>query len=286
MADALVSAWQKRLNAVGYVADDSVAAAVYLSLSLKRPLLVEGPAGVGKTLLAKTLAQILERPLIRLQCYEGLDDTKALYDWNYPKQLLMARSANGTEFSADSVYTWEYLLERPLLKALSMEPAPVLLIDEVERADEEFEAMLLEFLGEFQLSIPELGTVTAKERPVVVLTSNRSRDLSDALRRRCLYLWLDYPDVDREVDILLHTLPELRDHMARGVALAAGTLRSWNLMKPPGIAESLDWARALTSFGDAPVSQKTLSWTLGAVLKTREDWSVVLHQGMERLWPS
>ncbi len=284
MAESLIDEWIARLDQVGYVADTQVAAALHLAVSLDRPLLVEGPAGVGKTLLAQSLATSCGRPLVRLQCYEGLDSTKALYDWNYPKQLLAARAAAHTEFDTHSVYTWEFLLERPLLQALRMDPAPVLLIDEVERADEEFEAMLLEILGEFQVSIPELGTVEALAHPWVILTSNRSRDLSDALRRRCLYLWLDYPSVDREMAILQRAVPDLESSLAQQIVAAIRELRGWNLLKPPGVSESIDWARTLSQLAAGPLTDETLNWTLGCVVKTREDLSTVERNGLALLW--
>lgn len=286
MQESSVGGWVTLLDQVGYVADGALAASVHLAVSLDRPLLVEGPAGVGKTLLAQALAKSAGRPLVRLQCYEGLDQTKALYDWNYPKQLLAARAAGDTAFQADSVYTWDYLLERPLLKALRMDPAPVLLIDEVERADEEFEALLLEFLGEFQISIPELGTVIAEKRPWAVLTSNRSRDLSDALRRRCLYLWLDYPEPERELAILHRQVPELPLVLAQQIVRAVRELREWNLLKPPGVSETIDWARTIAELSEVPLSPEVMEWTLGSVIKTREDLSTVLRHGVTALWPS
>ncbi|AEJ40381.1 ATPase associated with various cellular activities AAA_5 [Sulfobacillus acidophilus TPY] len=277
--------WIERLNQVGYVADERVAATCHLMETLKRPLLVEGPAGVGKTLLAKALAQSMGRPLVRLQCYEGLDQTKALYDWNYPKQFLAARVA-GEGAAVESLYTRDFLLERPLLTALRLKPAPVLLIDEVERADEEFEALLLELLGEFQITIPELGTIVADEPPWVVLTSNRTRDLSDALRRRCLYLWLDYPSPERELAIIHREVPSLSLEVAASIVGAVRRLRGWNLIKPPGIAESLDWARVLAACEAAPITEDVLRWTLTCVLKTQDDWARVEAEGLRALWTS
>ncbi len=278
-----LTTWRQRLEDAGYVADETVAAVCHAVERLNRPLLVEGPAGVGKTFLAKALAQCLNKPLVRLQCYEGLDQAHALYDWNYPKQLLAARNQEPGQ-AIQSLYDWEFLLERPLVKAIRLRPSPVLLIDEVERAGEEFEAMLLEVLGEYQITIPEIGTVAAREPPWVVLTSNRSRDLSDALRRRCLYLWMDYPIVERELAIIQRHVPSLSWDLAAKVVSAVGKLRAWNLMKPPGLAEAVDWARLLSDYRAEDISDTFLRSTLSCVLKTRDDWIVVEKQGIRALW--
>ena len=270
---------REQLDAAGYLADDALATAAFLALRLGRPLLCEGDAGVGKTSLAVALAQALGTDLIRLQCYEGLDASQALYDWDFPRQLLHLRAAEAAgERDADALerglYDRRYLLARPLLRALetSRPGAPsVLLVDEVDRADDEFEAFLLEVLGDFTLSVPELGTIRAAEPPVVVLTSNRTREVHDALKRRCLYAWLEHPAYEREVAIVLRHLPEAGQQLARAVAGAVGELRRRDLVKPPGVAESIDWARALVALGERTVSPAAARRTLGAVLKYRED---------------
>lgn len=277
-----IDAVANHLAAVGYLPTRDAAGAVHLAERLGRPLLIEGPAGVGKTALGRAVAAWRQVPLVRLQCYEGLDASQALYDWDYPRQLLAARlAAEGGPDTLASLYGPDFLIERPLLHALRASPAPVLLIDEVDRADEAFEALLLEFLGEFQVTIPEIGTVAALTRPYVVLTSNRTRDLSDALRRRCLYLWLDYPDPDREADIIRLAAPEVERELAQAVAVALAQLRPMALMKPPGLAEALDWARALTGLGWGQLSPEAVSTTLHTVVKTAEDLDAVRRRG----WP-
>ncbi len=267
------------LGAGGYLADDGLAAAAYLALAMGRPLLLEGEAGTGKTALAAALADLLEAPLIRLQCYEGIDASMALYDWDFPRQLLHLRAAEtaagaaGTPDTAaleGELYTRRFLLARPLLAALETSPS-VLLIDEIDRADDEFEAFLLEILSEYAVSIPELGTVRAAVPPVVVLTSNRTRELHDALKRRCFYHWLPHPSIEREIAILRARLPQVTERLARQVALAAAALRSAGLLKPPGVAETLDWARALLVLGAGELDPESAAATLGAVLKYRED---------------
>jgi MoxR-like ATPase len=263
----------------GYVAGAPLATALRLVSALRRPLLIEGPAGVGKTESAKVLADVLGTRLIRLQCYEGLDASTALYEWNYPRQMLRVRMTEGQGVSlADreaQIFGEDFLLRRPLLEAITQPRAPVLLIDEVDRADEAFEAFLLELLAEFQVTIPELGTIRAQERPYVILTSNRSRELSDALRRRCLYLWLPYPTFEQEVRILRARLPGIDGRLATQIARCMLELRELPLTKLPGVAESLDWAQALMTLHREVLDAETLSQTMGCILKLREDWQVV-----------
>jgi MoxR-like ATPase len=263
----------------GYIADDDFATALELMLALERPLLVEGPAGVGKTESAKVLAEVLQTKLIRLQCYEGLDAASALYEWNYPRQLLHIRLTEGDDFSVEQreaqIFGREFLLSRPLLEAISQERAPVLLIDEIDRADEAFEAFLLELLGEFQVTIPEIGTLRAAQRPVVVVTSNRTRDLSDALRRRCLYWWIGYPSVEREVDILRARVAGIDDRLAEQIARFMEFLRQQPFARVPGTAESLDWALALVRLHRNALDERTLEATAGCILKVQEDWELL-----------
>ncbi|GGJ86045.1 AAA family ATPase [Deinococcus aquiradiocola] len=260
----------------GYVASGPLATALTLVTALGRPLLLEGPAGVGKTEAAKTLALALGTRLIRLQCYEGLDAQSALYEWNYPRQLLRLRlgETQGHAHEAD-LYGPDFLLRRPLLDAIMQDAAPVLLIDEVDRADDAFEAFLLELLAEWQITIPELGTVQAVTRPHVILTSNRARELSDALRRRCLYLWVDYPSPEDELDIIRARLPHIREDLARQVGAAVQYLRALPLSKAPGVAETLDWAEALTVLHQDALTPDVVRDTLGCVLKLREDQQLV-----------
>ncbi|WP_456605438.1 AAA family ATPase [Blastococcus sp. SYSU DS0617] len=273
------------LEGTGYLPDEGLATAAYLALAMHRPLLLEGEAGVGKTALAAALAQITGRPLYRLQCYEGLEASQALYDWDFGRQLLHLRAAEAAHAADDpasleaSLYDRRFLLARPLLQALEDSPS-VLLVDEVDRADDEFEAFLLEVLSDFTISIPELGTVRAQTPPLVVLTSNRTREVHDALKRRCLYHWLQLPDFDREVAILRRRLPEVTEQLVREVARATATLRTLDLLKPPGVAEALDWATALHTLGARRLDPDTAARTLGAVLKYREDTErVQLHAG-------
>nr|WP_245159192.1 MoxR family ATPase [Blastococcus sp. TF02A_35] len=264
------------LEATGYLPDEGLATAAYLALAMHRPLFLEGEAGVGKTALAHALAQVTGRPLHRLQCYEGLEASQALYDWDFGRQLLHLRAAEAAHANADtesleaSLYDRRFLLARPLLRALEDSPS-VLLVDEVDRADDEFEAFLLEVLSDFTISIPELGTVRAETPPLVVLTSNRTREVHDALKRRCLYHWLEHPGFDREVAILRRRLPDVTESLARQVARATAMLRTLDLLKPPGIAEAMDWATALHTLGARELDPDLAARTLGAVLKYRED---------------
>jgi len=268
---------RRRFADAGYVADAELATAVQLMERLQRPLLLEGEAGVGKTEVAKALSSVLNRPLIRLQCYEGLDSNAAVYEWNYQAQLLAIKIWEGERASPDEkqrhVFQEEFLLRRPLLQAISMAPAPVLLIDEIDRADEEFEAFLLEVLSDFQITIPELGTIKAVAVPHVVLTSNGTRELSDALRRRCLYHYVDYPSEDKELRIVLARLPEIEAHLAAQVVRFVQALRREDLRKLPGVAETLDWARALVGFDikDLKDDPEVVRETLLCLLKTRVD---------------
>jgi MoxR-like ATPase len=266
----------RRLAAVGYLADDALGTTAYLALAMRRPLLLEGEPGTGKTALAEALAEALGLPLIRLQCYEGLDASQSLYDWNFPAQILHLRAAETRDAGTldqieGSLYAERFLVERPILKALRQSPA-VLLIDEIDRADDEFEAFLLEFLSTFQISIPELGVVRGLTPPVVVLTSNRTRELHDALKRRCLYHWIDHPGPVREVEILRSRLPEVPQKLADQVIQAVQLIRSSDsVLKPPGIAETLDWVRALLHLGCEELDVASAAVSLGAVCKYRED---------------
>lgn len=271
---------QAVLRERGYIADLPMATALRLMMALGKPLLVEGPAGVGKTQIAKTLAEVLDTKLIRLQCYEGLDTTTALYEWNYPKQMLHIRlsenAGGGTKEREAEIFSEPYLLRRPLLEAISeRERAPVLLIDEIDRADEEFEAFLLELLAEFQVTIPELGTLKATHRPYVILTSNRSRELSDALRRRCLYLWQNYPSFEKEVEIIRARQPGINERLAGKIAAVMARLRELPLNKAPGVSESVDWAQALVSLHRESLDLGVLEATFGVILKDREDLTLV-----------
>jgi MoxR-like ATPase len=265
-----------RLSALGYLADTGLATACYLALRLHRPLFLEGEAGVGKTEVGKTLAALLDAPLIRLQCYEGIDASQALYDWDFPRQLLHLRAAEAATDDRDAaaleaeLYDRRFLLARPLLAAIETTPS-VLLVDEVDRADDEFEAFLLEVLSDFTVSVPELGSIRAEVPPVVVVTSNRTREVHDALKRRCYYHWLDHPDFDREVAIVRMRLPQATATLTEQVVAVVQRLRSYDLFKPPGVAETLDWTEALVALGAHRLDPELATATLGAVLKYRED---------------
>jgi MoxR-like ATPase len=277
----------QRLAAVDYLVDEGLATSMFLSLRLPQPLLLEGEAGVGKTEAGKALAAVLDTPLVRLQCYEGIDAAEALYEWNYPRQLLAIRIAEtaGTELRESDLFGSEYLIRRPLLQALE-HPGPrpaVLLIDEIDRADDDFEAFLLELLGDAAVTIPELGTVRATHPPVIVLTSNRTRDLHDAVKRRCLYQWIDYPAPSREVEILRRRVRGASETLAVQVADAVARMRSSDVQKPPGIAEAIDWLAALSELGVDALDADAIDRTLGSVLKYREDQEVVRAEGLGAL---
>jgi MoxR-like ATPase len=259
-----------------YLADRGLATAIYLAVSLDRPLLLEGEAGVGKTEVAKVLAELLGRELIRLQCYEGIDAAQALYEWNYSRQLIAVRALQDVtaETHVEDLFGPEYLVERPLLAAIRAGSKAVLLVDELDRADDEFEAFLLEILAEFAVSIPEVGRVVAEEPPVVIVTSNRTRELHDALKRRCLYHWIDHPSLEREVEIVRARAPEVSEALARDVAGAVARLRGMEVAKRPGVAETIDWANAVAFLGAERLDRETAKATLGAVLKDHEDLEV------------
>jgi MoxR-like ATPase len=275
-----------------YLADEGLATAVYLTLALQRPLLLEGEAGVGKTELAKVIAAMTGGELIRLQCYEGIDASQAVYDWDYSRQLLHLRAAEATGEATSKktselegeLYNERFLIKRALLRAIDQRETPaVLLIDEIDRADDEFEAYLLEILSDFQVTIPELGTFSTTRPPIVVLTSNRTRDVHDALKRRCLYHWVDHPSFEREVAIVRMRVPQIAESLAKQVAAAVEHMRSLNLYKPPGVAETIDWATALAQLGARELNESVVSATLGAVLKYREDHDRVREQGIAQL---
>jgi MoxR-like ATPase len=277
----------RRLAAADYLVEEGLATSIFLSLRLPQPLLLEGEAGVGKTEAGKALATVLDTPLIRLQCYEGIDAAEALYEWNYPRQLLAIRlaDARGTDLREEDLFGPDYLTRRPLLRALE-HPGPrpaVLLIDEIDRADDDFEAFLLELLAEATVTIPEIGTVTATHPPVIVLTSNRTRDLHDAVKRRCLYQWIDYPSREREVEIIRRRVRGSSETLAVQVAEAVARMRDSDVQKPPGIAEAIDWLAALAVLGVQRLDEAAMQRTLGSVLKYREDQELVRAEGLQRL---
>ncbi len=290
-----VAETKSALESAGYLADESAVLVSYLAQELGKPVLVEGPAGVGKTELAKAISRSTGRELIRLQCYEGLDEAKALYEWNYRKQLLhiQARSTSAGEGATPEldeseaveaeIFSEEFILTRPLLRAISSPEPVVLLIDEIDKTDQEFEAMLLEVLSDFQISIPELGVIESRTHPIVVLTSNNSRELTEALKRRCLYLWLDYPDIDREMEIVRLHAPELDDDLTRRLVEVIQMVRQLDLKKPPSIAESIDWARALLLLGADDIDRETFTQTMSIIVKHRTDIDLVAERVGMRL---
>lgn len=283
--------FQQRLREDSYLAGEGLSTAIFLALKLGRPLFLEGEAGVGKTEVAKVLSRMLDTPLIRLQCYEGIDVYQAVYEWDYPRQLLHIRAAEAfgagedRERFEDELYTRQFLVSRPLLQALEHTgPAPpVLLIDEVDRADDEFEAFLLEILSEFAITVPELGTIKAERPPVAILTSNRTREVHDALKRRCLYFYIDHPTLEREVEIVRLRVPGADEELARQVAAAVQRLRDLDLYKPPGVAETLDWTEALVALGAKELDEDLIEATLGSVVKYREDQQRALGAAMSLL---
>jgi len=283
----------EELSAQNYLADRGLATAVFLSLRQNRPLLLEGEAGVGKTELAKSLSNWTEGDLIRLQCYEGIDSNQAVYEWDYARQLLHLRTAEASGRTEDvstdvlegELYDERFLIRRPLLKALSVknDPPPVLLIDEIDRADDEFEAFLLEILSEYSITIPELGTYRSEVKPIVVITSNRTRDLHDALKRRCFYHWVEHPDVEREIEIIRIRAPKVSLLLAEEVSKAAALLRGMDLYKPPGVAETIDWAEALVTIGVDDLDEDSVDETLGTLIKYREDQERVRSRGFDEI---
>jgi len=282
-----VSRIQELLSGQGYIADRAIATSVYLSIALRKPLLIEGAAGVGKTEVAKVMARALGTDLIRLQCYEGLDATTSLYEWNYQRQLLHIRLSEGGERSVAEreaeIFSEAFLLKRPLLNAITQAQAPVLLVDEIDRADAEFEAFLLEVLSDFQVSIPEIGTITATTTPYVVLTSNRTRELGDALRRRCLYLWIDYPSFEKELEIVSRRVPAINGHLAEQIGALMQLIRRLRLEKTPGVAETLDWSAALMALHRDHLDREAVEETLGVLFKHQDDATTVRTQWLEPL---
>lgn len=281
---------QERLKQADYVADRGLATSIFLSLRLQKPLFLEGEAGVGKTEVAKVLSKVLSRDLIRLQCYEGLDLGTAVYEWNYARQILQIRlqetGAGDEALVLDDIFSRDFLLQRPLLEAIDKSRtgrAPVLLIDELDRADEEFEAYLLEVLSDYQISIPELGTIRAKEPPIVIVTSNRTREIHDALKRRCLYQWIDYPNFEKEIEIVRRRVPDAGERLAREVVGFVQAIREEDLFKRPGIAETLDWLNALIALDRETLSDEIVNDTLGVLLKYKEDIEVIKDLSVQSL---
>jgi MoxR-like ATPase len=274
------------LRGGGYLSDRGLSTAVFVALSLDRPLLLEGEVGVGKTEIAKVLASVLGRRLIRLQCYEGIDTNQALYEWDYARQMLQIRALSerglDDDQAVDKLYGPKFLLERPLLEAVRAGDQAVLLVDEIDRADDEFEAFLLELLSDFQITVPEVGTIAAERPPLVVLTSNRTRELHDALKRRCLYHWVGYPSAEREVEIVLVRAPGISETLARKVVAAVNRLREMDLAKPPGVAETIDWVRTLDVLGESELTTGAVEDTIGAVVKERDDLDAV-RDNLERI---
>ena len=278
-ADLTVEKLTKDLRELGYIADRGLATSILIALKLGKPLLLEGEVGVGKTELAKTLAIMFQRELIRLQCYEGIDTNHALYEWDYARQMLHIRSLTSAELTGNSdeqLFSSKFLLERPLLKAVRAGASCVLLIDEVDRADDEFEAFLLELLSDFQVTIPEIGTIAAVTRPIVILTSNRTRELHDALKRRCLYTWIGFPTADREIEIVRARVPGISERLATQVVGAVNQLREMELEKVPGVAETIDWVESLDALGAADLTEASAADTIGAVIKDRDDLDFTL----------
>jgi MoxR-like ATPase len=274
-----------RLREINYAIDDDFAITVFLSIKLNKPLLLEGPPGVGKTELALVLSKMLNTKLIRLQCYEGLDVNDAVYEWNYQRQLLsikLQEQENKTvEEKEAAIFNEKYLLKRPLLQAILEEDPPVLLIDEIDRSDEEFEAYLLELLSAYQISIPEMGTIVAKSKPIVILTSNRTRELSDALKRRCLYYWIDYPTIEKEMQVISMQLPAVEEKLAAQIAMAVKAMRQEKLSKKPGISETLDWAQSIEALGYKSINQKVIYETIGSIVKSVDDQQMILSLDWE-----
>jgi MoxR-like ATPase len=290
MTFATIDALQQALAEQHYVADRSLTTAIFLALKLQKPLLLEGEAGVGKTEIAKTLASMLNRHLIRLQCYEGLDVNTTIYEWNYPRQMLQIRvleAVGGTtrDDALKEIFSPDFLIKRPLLQAIenSWDQPPILLIDELDRADEEFEAFLLELLSDWQISIPEIGTVRAAEPPIVIITSNRTREVHDALKRRCLFYWIDYPSLDKELAIVRARIPAASEQLSRQVVLFVQELRKLDLFKYPGVAETLDWTQALVMLDTTSLSQEVVEDTLGAILKYQDDIQQLRGNGAKML---